>query len=128
MLPRATLIHCRRTSIDIAISIHRTYFNPYTSFPTGGDALVAAIRAVERLTAHWRRVLPPERFVEVRFVEVDYEQLVRDPERHQLCRGLAEAQADTRPHESGNFVTQSRCFDLAYTSRARLMVAPTGIE
>jgi tetratricopeptide (TPR) repeat protein len=75
VLPRATLIHCRRTSIDIAISIHRTYFNPYTSFPTGGDALVAAIRAVERLTAHWRRVLPPERFI-----EVDYEQLVRDPE------------------------------------------------
>jgi len=58
VLPRATLIHCRRTPIDIAISIHRTYFNPYTSFPTGGDALVAAIRAVERLTAHWRRVLP----------------------------------------------------------------------
>jgi tetratricopeptide (TPR) repeat protein len=75
VLPRATLIHCRRTPIDIALSIHRTYFNPYTSFPTGGDALVAAIRAVERLTAHWRRVLPAERFI-----EVDYEQLVRDPE------------------------------------------------
>jgi tetratricopeptide (TPR) repeat protein len=75
VLPHATLIHCRRTSIDIALSIHRTYFNPHTSFPTGGDALVAAIRAVERLTAHWRRVLPAERFI-----EVDYEQLVRDPE------------------------------------------------
>jgi hypothetical protein len=47
---------------------------------------------------------------------------------HQLCRGLAEIQADTRPHESGNFVTQSRYFDLAYTSRARFMAAPTGIE
>jgi hypothetical protein len=43
-------------------------------------------------------------------------------------RGLAEIQADTCSHESGNFVTQSRCFDLAYTSRARLMAAPTGIE
>jgi tetratricopeptide (TPR) repeat protein len=74
-LPAATLIHCRRTPIDIAMSIHRTYFNPSVAFPTGGDALVATIRAVARLTAHWRAVLPPNRFV-----EVDYEQLVRDPE------------------------------------------------
>jgi tetratricopeptide (TPR) repeat protein len=75
VLPRATLIHCRRTSIDVALSIHRTYFNPRASFPTGGRALVAAIRAVERLTAHWREVLPADRFL-----EVDYEQLVRDPD------------------------------------------------
>jgi tetratricopeptide (TPR) repeat protein len=75
VLPRATLIHCRRTSIDIAMSVHRTYFNPHASFPTGGRALVAAIQAVERLTAHWREVLPADRFI-----EVDYEQLVREPE------------------------------------------------
>ena len=75
VLPRATLIHCRRTSIDIAMSVHRTYFNPYASFPTGGHALVAAIEAVERLMAHWREVLPADRFI-----EVDYEQLVREPE------------------------------------------------
>jgi tetratricopeptide (TPR) repeat protein len=74
-LPRATLVHCRRAYIDIAMSIHRTYFNPYVSFPTGGRELVAAIRAVERLTARWREVLPADRFI-----EVDYEQLARDPE------------------------------------------------
>lgn len=74
-LPRATLIHCRRASMDIAMSIHRTYFNPHASFPTGGQELVAAIRAVERLAAHWREVLPADRFI-----EVDYEQLVPDPE------------------------------------------------
>jgi tetratricopeptide (TPR) repeat protein len=73
-LPRATLIHCRRTPIDVALSIHRTYFNPYVAFPTGGQALVSAIGAVERLTAHWRAVLPAERFI-----EVDYEELVRAP-------------------------------------------------
>jgi tetratricopeptide (TPR) repeat protein len=75
VLPRATLIHCRRAAIDVAMSVHRTYFNPYAAFPTGGHALVAAIRAVERLTAHWRGVLPADRFI-----EVDYERLVRDPE------------------------------------------------
>jgi hypothetical protein len=41
---------------------------------------------------------------------------------------LADIQADTRPNDSGNFVTESRYFDLAYTSRARLMSAPTDIE
>jgi tetratricopeptide (TPR) repeat protein len=65
VLPRATLIHCRRAAIDVAMSVHRTYFNPYAAFPTGGHALVAAIRAVERLTAHWRGVLPADRFIEV---------------------------------------------------------------
>ena len=46
--PRATIIHCRRAAIDTALSI---------------------------LTAHWRRVLPPDRFI-----EVEYEQLTREPE------------------------------------------------
>jgi tetratricopeptide (TPR) repeat protein len=74
-LPRATLIHCRRSPINTALSIHRTYFNPNIAFPTGGPALVAAIRAVERLVAHWRAVLPADRFL-----EVEYERLVRDPQ------------------------------------------------
>lgn len=74
--PRATLIFCRRSLIDTALSIHRTYFNPRTAFPTGGPALVTLCRAVERLRAHWRAVLPSDRFV-----EVEYEQLVLHPER-----------------------------------------------
>jgi len=74
-LPHATIIHCRRRSIDTALSIHRTYLNQHTGFPTGGTALVAAIRAIERLAAHWHAVLPA-----ARFVELDYEHLVNQPE------------------------------------------------
>jgi tetratricopeptide (TPR) repeat protein len=74
-LPRATIIHCRRSPIDTALSIHRTYFNPHVAFPTGGAALVATIRAVERLAAHWRAVLPANRFF-----DMEYEQLIDDPE------------------------------------------------
>ena len=74
-LPRATLIHCRRSPIDTALSIHQTHFNPRMSFPTGGDALVGYVRAYQLLSAHWRSVLPAERFI-----EVDYEALVSDPE------------------------------------------------
>ena len=73
--PRATIIHCRRAAVDTALSIHQTHFNPRMLFPTGGAALVGFIRAYQRLCAHWRRVLPPERFI-----EVDYEVLVENPE------------------------------------------------
>jgi tetratricopeptide (TPR) repeat protein len=73
--PRATIIHCRRAPIDTALSIHQTHFNPRLAFPTGGDDLVAYIRSTRRLTEHWRRVLPPERFV-----EIEYEALTRAPE------------------------------------------------
>ena len=75
-LPRATIILCRRRPIDVALSIHRTSFNRHLAFPTGGEALVRTVRAIERLSLHWRAVLPP-----ARFHEVSYEELVSRPER-----------------------------------------------
>ncbi len=74
-LPEARIVLCRRSAIDTALSIHRTYFNQHLAFPTGGEALVAAIRAVERLAEHWRQVLPSDRLH-----EVVYEDLVTTPE------------------------------------------------
>ncbi len=84
-LPQATFIHCRRSAVATALSIHQTHFNPRLAFPTGGAALVAYIRSYERLTAHWRRVLPPQRFV-----EVEYERLTSSPEA-EIRRVVAEA-------------------------------------
>jgi tetratricopeptide (TPR) repeat protein len=83
-LPRATLIHCRRDPLDTALSIHQTHFNPRMLFPTGGAALVGFVRAYQRLSAHWRRVLPPDRFI-----EIDYENLASEPE--QVIRRLVAA-------------------------------------
>jgi hypothetical protein len=73
--PRATIIHCRRAAIDTALSIHQTHFHPALAFPTGGAELVAYFKGYRRVTDHWRRVLPAERFI-----EVDYEELTRAPE------------------------------------------------
>jgi tetratricopeptide (TPR) repeat protein len=73
--PRATIIHCRRAAVDTALSIHQTHFHPSLAFPTGGAELVEYFRSYQRLTDHWRRVLPAERFL-----EVDYEELTREPE------------------------------------------------
>ncbi len=74
-LPGATLVHCRRRAIDTALSIHQTNFNRHVAFPTGGTELVAYFRAYRRLTAHWRSVLSP-----ARYVEVEYETLTAEPE------------------------------------------------
>jgi tetratricopeptide (TPR) repeat protein len=73
--PRAIIIHCRRAAIDTALSIHQTHFHPSLAFPTGGAELVAYFRDYQRLTDHWRGVLPADRFL-----EVEYEELTRTPE------------------------------------------------
>jgi tetratricopeptide (TPR) repeat protein len=73
--PRATIIHCRRATVDTALSIHQTHFHPTLAFPTGGAELVAYFRDYKRITDHWRSVLPADRFL-----EVDYEKLTSGPE------------------------------------------------
>ena len=96
VFPQAILLHCRRTAIDTALSIHQTLFSPRLALPTGGTELVRYVRAYERLTVHWRRVLPADRFV-----ELDYEELTGAPEATirrviQAC-GLPWEEACSRP-------------------------------
>jgi tetratricopeptide (TPR) repeat protein len=98
-LPRAIIIHCRRTAVDTALSIHQTHFHPSLPFPTGGEELVIYFRGYQRLIDHWRRVLPANRFI-----EVDYEDLTREPEpviRHIIAAcGLAWNDACLRPESN----------------------------
>ena len=75
-VPDAVMLHCRRSPVDTALSIHQTHFNVRMPFPTGGAALVGMVRAYQRLCAHWRRVLPAGRFV-----DLEYEALTEEPER-----------------------------------------------
>jgi tetratricopeptide (TPR) repeat protein len=97
--PRATFIHCRRVAIDTALSIHQTHFHAGLAFPTGGAELVAYFRSYRRLTDHWRRVLPADRFL-----EIDYEDLTRAPEpvirRIVAACGLAWDDACLRPERN----------------------------
>jgi hypothetical protein len=101
--PRATVIHCRRAAIDTALSIHQTHFHPGLAFPTGGVELVAYFRSYRRLTDHWRRVLPADRFI-----EVDYEDLTHAPEpaiRRIIARcGLKWDDACLRPEQNPRVV------------------------
>jgi Flp pilus assembly protein TadD len=97
--PRATIIHCRRSAVDTALSIHQTHFHPSLAFPTGGAELVAYFRSYQRLTDHWRSVLAADRFL-----EVDYEELTREPEpvirRMIAACGLAWHDACLRPESN----------------------------
>ncbi len=102
-LPNATIVHCRRDPLDTALSIHSTYFNARLPFPTGGAALVRTVRATQRLADHWRRVLPPDRFI-----EIDYERLTDDP-GHQIrhlvaCCGLDWDPACLHPERNARIV------------------------
>ena len=94
--PRATIIHCRRAAVDTALSIHQTFFHRGLAFPTGGAELVGYFRTYRSLTGHWRSVLPPGRFI-----EVNYEDLTREPEadirRIIAACGLAWQDACLRP-------------------------------
>ena len=77
VFPNATLVHCRRDPIDTALSIFTTQFDTNLDFAASRGDLVFYYRQYQRFMAHWREVLPPDRFV-----EVDYEALVADPEPH----------------------------------------------
>lgn len=74
-LPKARMIHLRRSPIDNALSIWKT---PNVGLSEGANeksGIVFVFKEYMRLMEHWRRVLPPDRFL-----EVDYEELVADPE------------------------------------------------
>ncbi|MGH6888854.1 MAG: tetratricopeptide repeat-containing sulfotransferase family protein [Rhizomicrobium sp.] len=101
--PQAAIIHCRRTPVDAAISIHHTHFSSSTGLPTGGEGLVRYFRAYRRLMAHWRRVLP-----QGRLYELDYERLTQWP-RSEIPRliehiGLAWDEACLSPHVNTRMV------------------------
>jgi tetratricopeptide (TPR) repeat protein len=75
VLPRARIIHCRRNPIDTCLSIYCTPFASHRGYESHRGDLVFYYRQYLRLMAHWRSVVPPERFL-----EIDYETVVAERE------------------------------------------------
>ena len=103
VFPQARIVHCRRDPLDTCMSIISNYFVPRPDFSTEPSDLVFFYREYERMMAHWRAVLPADRFM-----EVDYETLVADPEptiRHLLdfC-GLGWEEACLHPEQGARTV------------------------
>ena len=64
-LPRATMIHCRRSPLDTALSIHQTHFNPahvVSDRRARRSSAICAPTSDSVLTG--ARVMPPQRFIE----------------------------------------------------------------
>ena len=75
ILPNARIVHCRRDPVDTCLSCYTKLFAAEQAFTYDLAELGAFHRAYQSLTAHWRKVLPKDRFI-----EVDYEAIIDDLE------------------------------------------------
>jgi hypothetical protein len=119
--PRATIVHCRRHPIGTCLSIFATNFETTIDFAGERGSLVFFYRQYQRLMAHWRKVLPPDRFI-----EIDYEELVADPEplTRQLIAtcGLDWNDACLAPHRNQRRITTASLW------QARQPIYRTSVE
>jgi tetratricopeptide (TPR) repeat protein len=104
IFPNAALVHCRRNPIDTALSIFMTNFDTHLAFGSDRSDIVFHYRQYQRMMAHWREALPPDRLI-----EVDYEALVADPEpqvrRLISACGLDWNDACLEPHRNTGKIT-----------------------
>ena len=102
--PKAPIIHIRRNPVDTCISIYTTAYQGSPAFAHDRDSIVFAYRQYQRLVAHWRKVLPTDRFL-----EVDYEDLTSNPEpvirRMVAFCGLPWNNACLKPEQNDRLVT-----------------------
>lgn len=107
MLPNARIIHLRRDPLDTCLSCYTTLFREPMRFTHDLTELGRFHRVYRRLMAHWRWVLPADRFV-----EVEYGRLTIEPEPQvrrllEFC-GVGWDAACLSPHESGRAIRTAR--------------------
>jgi hypothetical protein len=73
ILPEARIIHCRRDPVDTCLSCYSKLFGAEQSFSYDQTEVGLFHRDYQKLTAHWREVLPA-----THFLDVDYEAVVED--------------------------------------------------
>ncbi len=95
LFPGARVIHCKRNPLDTCLSIYTYEFNAVHSYATDLVRLGEHYRHYERLMTHWRAVLRLPLF------EIQYEELVGDPER--LSRAPVRSEEHTSELQSHSF-------------------------
>lgn len=71
ILPEAKIVHCRRDPVDTCLSCYSKLFSAEQAFTYDLAELGQFHRDYQSLMAHWRKVMPKGRFI-----EVDYEAVV----------------------------------------------------
>ena len=74
ILPNARIIHCQRTALDTCVSIYFQRFSSHIDYAYSLKDLGLYYCQYHRLMEHWRSLDPAH------YLELDYEELVRDPE------------------------------------------------
>jgi tetratricopeptide (TPR) repeat protein len=70
ILPNARMIHARRNPVDNCVSIFSIHFASEMPWAYDLPELGRYYRAYDRLSAHWRAVLPPDSMLEVQYEDV----------------------------------------------------------
>jgi tetratricopeptide (TPR) repeat protein len=74
LLPNARIIHCKRQPMDSCLSCYFQHFTSPMPFSVSLEALGKYYQGYERITNHWKKVLPDK------ILEVNYEDMVGDHE------------------------------------------------
>jgi len=75
ILPNARIVHCRRDPVDTCLSCYTKLFSAEQVFAYNLTELGRFHRSYQEQVAHWRKVVPSDRFI-----DVDYEAVVDDLE------------------------------------------------
>jgi tetratricopeptide (TPR) repeat protein len=75
IFPNARFIHCTRSPIDNCLSIYMTPYRSGPEYAHDRENIVHFQKQYERLSDHWRKVIPADRFM-----DVSYENLVANQE------------------------------------------------
>jgi hypothetical protein len=70
MLPDARIVHCVRDPLDTGLSLYTNLFSGRQDFAYDLVEIARYERAYERVVAHWRAVLPPSAFLDLRYEDI----------------------------------------------------------
>lgn len=100
--PNARIIHTLRSPVDTALSIWMTPVQTVAPFVSDRANIVAAYKEYQRLSNHWRSILPSDRYMEIR-----YEALVanREAETRRVVEFLGVEWSDACLHPEENLRT-----------------------
>ena len=74
LFPKATVIHCKRSSIDTCLSIYFQRFNKDHSYSNSLEILGQYYNLYADLMEHWKQTL------DINFIELEYEKVIAEPE------------------------------------------------
>ena len=70
MLPNVRLVFCTRDALDNGLSLYTALFSGRQDFAYDLAEIGRYYRAHERIMAHWKAMLPPTAFIEIRYEDV----------------------------------------------------------